>query len=514
VALLAGLPLWSQSPASARLAQLQIGEKLKQPGFDPADLTDVSGAYRQQFVQYLTAGPVFQATFRTLLQSVENGRVDEQLGGSASLAGAASAAEKAGITGLVTAALESGALSQTLDQNVLTLRGNAEGFFRFFARQEVLPVCRTSRETGCDPSPLNNLELTASFDVSKANTENVSGQNVSTGAQVGGLLTSDKRQFANASARYVVIGSRDLRSPAYRAAWNKWYAANVEALNKVTADLLQAQDAIFVPIQKDGPGGSDSIYTAWLKKAREAVMKAAASRNEAEVTTEVDRQWGLLETEIRKAVPSYDEKLAVLSSAYSRYFSTTRAGLDLSNRPLVTVVGAYSQPTLQPRLITAKFVFAWSPRRPGTANPGTLTLNGAVDLYTKAQPIDTKGGTGHWRDAQFALQYDRPMGGASNPVSISLGGYFQYQINPGLIVIPAGSTLLQNVTLPPNGLELLTKRGTVAVAHAGITLQLPNTSIRMPIGVSWSNRTELVTGSEIRGHIGFSFDSHSLALQK
>ena len=58
-------------------------------------------------------------------------------------------------------------MTQTLDQNVLTMRGNAEGLFRFLTGQEVLPMCITPEDTGCDASPLNNLEITSSFDVSK-----------------------------------------------------------------------------------------------------------------------------------------------------------------------------------------------------------------------------------------------------------------------------------------------------------------------------------------------------------
>ena len=47
--------------------------------------------------------------------------------------------EKAGAAGLVTAALESGALTQTFGQNLLALRGNTEGLFRFLSWQQVLP---------------------------------------------------------------------------------------------------------------------------------------------------------------------------------------------------------------------------------------------------------------------------------------------------------------------------------------------------------------------------------------
>jgi hypothetical protein len=419
--------------------------------------------------------------------------------------------------------MEAGALSQTLDQNVLTVRGNAEGLFRFLTGRQVIPVCQTPQDTECDPSPLNNLELTSSFDVSGSNTQMMTGQSVLTGAQVSALLTSDKRQFASASARYVIVGSRDLRSPTYRAAWEKWYNANRTALGLTSLQLLQAQDAIFnfidsnQAIATDASGnpkpGNPTVYADWFSQARQAIRSAAAaSRTEASITAVVAQQYDLLEAAMRKAIPDLDAKLETVSTAYSRYFSATRAGFALAYKPLLTLEGTYSQPTLQPKLFTAKVIFAWSPKSTGTVNSGTLTLNGGFDLYTKPQPSDTKGGMARWRDAQFAVQFDRPLGGSGNPASLAIGAYVQYQMSPNLVVIPAGSNLLQNIPLPANATQILSQKGTIAVGYASLTLQIPSTGIRVPIGFSYSNRTELVTGNEIRGHIGFTFDTHSILL--
>jgi hypothetical protein len=33
---------------------------------------------------------------------------------------------------------------------------------------------------------------------------------------------------------------------------------------------------------------------------------------------------------------------------------------------------------------------------------------------------------------------------------------------------------------------------------------------KIPFGVTWSNRTELIKANEVRGHIGFTFDWDSL----
>src|SRR5581483_3814225 len=73
--------------------------------------------------------------------------------------------------------------------------------------------------------------------------------------------------------------------------------------------------------------------------------------------------------------------------------------------------------------------------------PGTLTFNLGLALYTKAQPRDAKGDTSFIRNAQAAIQYDRSYDVSDASIQLSLGGYFQYQIHPALIVVPAGSTI-------------------------------------------------------------------------
>jgi hypothetical protein len=162
------------------LSGFDIPAAMARPGFSPAAFADVFGGYRMGFVRYLDSRLGFSARlYRMVLRQLQNGRVDQQ-------AGADGAVKWAGIAGLLTAAIDSGAVNQSFDQNLLTVRGNAEGLYRFTTGQELLPVCAGAAEAACDPSPFNNLELNASF---------------------------DGRRLAGAGARFVAINSRDLRSP-------------------------------------------------------------------------------------------------------------------------------------------------------------------------------------------------------------------------------------------------------------------------------------------------------------
>jgi hypothetical protein len=44
-----------------------------------------------------------------------------------------------------------------------------------------------------------------------------------------------------------------------------------------------------------------------------------------------------------------------------------------------------------------------------------------------------------------------------------------------------------------------------------LTLRIAG-GVKVPIGFSWANRTELVTGSQVRGHVGITFDTAPLFL--
>jgi hypothetical protein len=58
---------------------------------------------------------------------------------------------------------------------------------------------------------------------------------------------------------------------------------------------------------------------------------------------------------------------------------------------------------------------------------------------------------------------------------------------------------------------LLAPKGNIVVAQAMVTFPLKS-GTKLPVGVTWSNRTDLLKGNELRGHVGFNFDWSSLLL--
>ncbi len=491
---------------------------------DPRQLADVLGAGLWPLVYYALPPSTVSDSFRQFLQSAEKARVDKQIGSSPSAAASTSTVSKTGLSALLGVAFESGAITQTIEQNVVTLRANADGFIRFLSNQELFPACNRD-DAGCNaPGPLKDLEVSASFNVSEAGNNTLTGTSVS-GTPVHFSTLLNRRQFASATARYALQNDRDLRSEKYRNKWLDWFQANRSQLASAGRDLLGFVNSAFLKVQQTTavndkgtplktPAGADlDVYTQWLQETRnELGMKA--SRQEIEET--LDRRLDMLLDKMRQLDPQFDARLRDLADAYVRYFALRR---DLASTlvvdPALTAEYTYSEPTLQPKLHTLKVAFAFSPRgTPGTANPGTITFNAGLDFYNDPQPAETLQKTSRWKDAQVALQFDRPLGPADSPAQLSVGAYYQYQINPGIIAIPSGTTVLPGtgISLPPNTSQVLTQKGSIFAAQATLTLQKPGSGMKIPFGLSWSNRTELMKGNEVRGHIGFTFDSSPLFL--
>jgi len=277
-------------------------------------------------------------------------------------------------------------------------------------------------------------------------------------------------------------------------------------INTVEATKVQTTD-------KDGKPLTSDQYTEWGKETKTALQKATPTVEEWQNTLKV--RLDILLDLMRKLDPNFDTKLFEASNAFVRYLALRRdLSATLITDPALTVELTVAEPQLQPKLYSARVAYAYSPKgQRGRANPGTITFNAAVELFQEPQPNGTGINTSRWKDLQAAVQFDRPLGPADSAGQFSIGAYYQYQINPGIIVIPAGATTLPgtSIQLPAAGTPLLGEKGALFAIQSTLTLRLGGIA-KIPIGVSWANRTELVSGNQVRGHIGISFDTAQLFL--
>jgi hypothetical protein len=542
-------PGWAQSPASgARTNAVNdprtLSEKLALFDLtgDPQELANVYRHHLPALVYYALPPEAVSGAYGAFLNGVASARVDQQVGATG-----ANAVAKAGLTTLVSFALESGVLTETTAQNVATLHANADGLMRFLTNREVVPLC-ASDDADCQPGWAKNVDLSASFNANR---------------------------FESATVSYAIANPRDIRSPEYRAKWLAWFAGNHAALGTDGQDLLAYVGNLIAPVYGPGHVGTAatnagenlSRYDAWRADAEVAIaaVLATAAERAAIFAAQLDRLIAVM----RDVDPQFDLKLADLERAYLRNFTARGSASSIPATSLVTkpqwlVQATYSEPPLEPKLINARLVYAQSggassntasPTTAGankinnrtantsgntSASAGTFTANVGVDLYQAAQSVgfaqDTAQETqtdaqsigqsvgqsvaqgvaqngvqgigqnaqraSRLRDAQAAIGFDRAFGPTGSPAALSIGAYYQYQPRPAILLNPGGAETWANA------------RGSLFLIQAGITLTIAGTGLKVPIGVSWSNRMDLARGQELRAHFGFTFDSGALVLSK
>jgi hypothetical protein len=508
-----------------RLTYFQIPEIIARPPAERTDrlndLADVLGTHTFAFVYYALPAGAVSDSYKEFLQSAERTRVDRQIGSSAAGGGSTSIVSRTGLAPLFGFSLESGAVTQTVDQDVATVRANADGLIRFLSNQDVIPGCAQD-DAACDaPGPLKNLELSASFNVSGAGTNSLSGTTPGTNNSVDFAALINQHQFASATARYAVMNNRDPRSNAYRMKWMAWFQANQAALASGGADLVGYVAAVLKKVQTTDENNRTvadtdpaNIYARWLADTRARLQSAPPTA--ADWQNVLHQQLTLLVDKMRALDPDFGARLADLSAAYMRYLALRRdLASTLVTDPGLTLEYTFAEPAVQPRLHTVRVAYAFSPQgAPGQPNPGTMTFNAALDYFQDPQPTGAQQNTSRWKDAQASVQFDRPLGSADSSARLSFGAFYQYQIHPGIITIPSGATTPPgaSIPLPSIGSRLLAPAGSIYAAQAVLTIRLAGSGVAIPIGISWSNRTELVPGNEVRGNIGLTFDSTPLLL--
>jgi hypothetical protein len=207
--------------------------------------------------------------------------------------------------------------------------------------------------------------------------------------------------------------------------------------------------------------------------------------------------------------PMQDAKMsaAVSQVMHDRavYSQAWFAALDEAVGNLLTFEYNYERPINQLLTHDMKLIYGYNFR-----TMGMLSFNGAASLYGGTIPAGAKYGRLHY--GQLSAEYDRTLSGKHNALQtqLSLAGYWQYQPHPSVLKIPAG-TVVPGTTIPlPNGIhEFVGTAGSLWVTQFKITIKSSG-GINIPIGVSWSNKTDLLRGTKVGAQVGINYNFSSL----
>lgn len=465
----------------------------------------------RRFVEFVFANHQ-QDVRDQLANQVEQSRLDEQFGAGPNSSGSASAVAKAGVASLLSLAVESGAITQSLNGNTAVVAGNADGVLHFLTGGEPFPYCPPVATIGpravyksCGTPVLKDLGFNVSFDMDQGATTTAAtsptGNPAGTPPTVN--ILSGHNRFSGASLKYVFRNPPDVRSKDFQQQWSKYYNDTRTSFQQAGNQLLDALIGALGNLI--GSPDYDTINKQYAKAL-------ANSPNDRATVERIFLQYlNHLVTAGRKLTPNFDSQIANAITAYMRYSGTVRPLLEtINSKAVFSAEWDFQRPLGQPDLQHFRVL---STLNPFGAN-GSLNINLAGTIYNSSS---VSAQFGRWRDAQASMQLERRVGGdlANYPARFSLAGYFQYMISPGLISLDqsnfAPGTTIQ---LPQAAAIALAPTGPIWVAEAKVTFKLKGSGAEIPLGITRSNRTDLIKATSTRGHIGITYDLDKLFTNK
>jgi hypothetical protein len=436
-----------------------------------------------------------KGAYHRLLQAVENARLDKQAGTSPSAEGTTSTVSKGAVSQILSLAVEQGALTRTDNKSLATFRGNALGVARLFTGDEQFPYCAIF-DYGCESSLAGFFRRTSfsfSIDTQPANGQLPTATNPDSNKAV--LTAGHAQQIPAWGFRY----DFNVR----RQKFGKEFLAKIKTVSD-SDYFKKVVEAVTKIAQTDAYGKWFRQYETLLASNQVTTETALRDLLGKAVTDLVEVAKNLPQEPDK---PSFQSSLNPIIDAMGDYFGRRDKALEAIVNPW-TFSLEYNddRPQNQPSQSSLKFIAS------GRDAAGNLqfTFNASAARYDHKP---AQGAVKQFRDAQASLQLDRALTAADARygATLSIGYYFQYMADDALLTIPSGNLAPgTSIALPGDASVLLKTKGSIHIAQVGVTFRIRDTGVKVPLTVSYSNRTELIKANNMRGHFGVSYDLDSL----
>lgn len=446
-----------------------------------------------------------RASFEAFVKRFEASRSDEQGGSSGTGTGSTSIVSRGPAAKVLSLAAEHGALTQSVADQRVTVRGNLAGVPAALLRKDIFPYCAgDERLSGfCFPnsvlSTLRRVSFAVAFDPSRDEaTITATPSEDASGPAQPVTFSASRRELTSVSVRIEALNRRDVTSPEFVAAWKERVGT---AMNTAASDLLSAAGD-FVGAVTDAPG-----YEEWRTQSLARVRAAGTDRTA--LVAALKQSLELLMPIVQTAVPDYSIKARTALDAYSRFYL---AQDELIDSLAMKNVLAFEYSHERPAGMATTSQFRLIGDLPLTAET-KLVVNGAITVYhSLPEAIDQR--VERIRDARFGVQLDHGLGDVSilGPAVASVALYYQKQNTASVLEIDPGNPLpnVMFVGLPDDVTHVFTRTGDIWLAQAKLSLVPPNKSVKIPLAITYSNRTELVDKPAWSAQIGLTYDFDSL----
>ena len=420
--------------------------------------SSAAGFFYGQHINLVLAALIPQKATAETVTEAENARTDKQIEGNEAKSGTTSLVSKGGIPAVLGFAAASGALTRSESGNTITFQLNPVGLVSALAQRGY--ISSFQNETAFERQ-LRNFALGFSFDTSRGDT--------------GGLFTGSGQQLSGLSVRYNLINRRDPRDRSHQ---DRFIALAKNQGVPIARDTRRFLEETFN--RTDRPAALDE----WERKT-DAAVRAAAPEDVMRV----------LEAQIRK-FPVSD--LSPRANAILESLARSLAGFQQAREELLERVASGLVMTLEynlerrgdlPDLSNIRFIAEKGPYD-GKID---LTFNSSLSFF-HSRPAGAN--ADRLRDFRFAGQLDVPLRETrwTGKPLLTFAGRYQ--------------RLVEDETLASG--VVLSAKGDIAVGQIKLTIPVRGTAFKIPLSLSFANRTELIQEREVRGNFGFTFDLDSV----
>ena len=504
---------------------------------------------------FIGSSGVAAAGFGDFLKKLEALRTDKQAGASTGTGGGTNLASKGTTAKVFSVAAEYGALTETVNQQIVTVQGSMDAPFAALVRKNLISYClETSKGSkGCAGeafySALRRFSYGISFNTNTNNqTVNGTASGQPNGATQPATFSASGKQVTAWNARFVLWNARDNVSKDFQSKWDAALkptgtpssggfagakgtaggdagggAADGKAEGKQvpdttsadgsatsTTELTRAAKALIKPLE-DLIASAQTPKQDFDKWYYDSVL--ALKEVDLKNTDAVSRVWrqrvDLYLAMVQKRNPKVNEAAIAFIQAMALYDFEQRAFVEaIENKPVATFEYTNRRPLGQAYTSNFRLIFD-----KGFKNGLSVTANGAATVYNSTLPQNIPG-VSRFRDAQFALQVQKDLGSLALLGAAALSGtyYFQYQNSPAVLNVSPGA-LPSGITftgLPADATQVFATKGNIHIGQIRLVLGPGQSSVRFPLAVSYSNRTELVPKPTWKAQLGISYDFDSL----
>jgi hypothetical protein len=482
------------------------GAPVNPPSNDPAVIMLSPGRGARCYAVYVAnADRANRLAFSDFVKKFEGSRTDEQSGTTSGTSGTTSVVSQGPAARVLSIAAEYGAITEAVNGQVVTVRGNLAGVPSALVKHDIFPYCvgAESRNDFCVGgsmlSLLRHVSIGVSFDMSRE-TQTTAIASVATGGAAQPVtFTPNRNDIEGISARVELWNRRQTTSKAFL---EQWKARIPAAMDRSATDLLLIAGKFYDDVTSQ-PG-----YDQWHASHLARLRAAAMTRDRQQVIAALNDALRDFLTTLATDRDAVQAEAEAAISAYSRFFLAQDELLDSLSTTVVTLEYANNRPAGQPVTTDVRLI-ADIP----IADRTKLVLNGGVTLYDNPKAI-ASAGVARLRDAQVAAELDQSLGASAitGPLVFTLAGYFQYQHSPAVLNVDATNPVpgVAFVGLSPNASTVFTTTGNIVLGQARLTFTPPSSGIKIPISVTFANRSELIDKATWRAQVGVTYDFDSL----